>query len=160
MKKTKDGKVLASLTEVKNKTGDIFSLVDEFGEVILTSYNKQKYVITKIDVSERITLETSSSDEKVKSTPKPEIKTSESKKVIAESTPVVATPTEIPGTKNLMVAPVNEDISTETETVTVETTQEDTPGEEMNSNVEELKPWNRNNKKEKSFAKDIKKPLQ
>lgn len=49
MHKTKDGKVIASLTEVKNKTGDIFALVDEYGEVTLTSYNKPRYRITKIE---------------------------------------------------------------------------------------------------------------
>ena len=49
MHKSKDGTVTASLTEVKNKTGDIFHLVDEFGEVVLTSYNKPRYKITKIE---------------------------------------------------------------------------------------------------------------
>lgn len=49
MHKTKDGKVIASLTEVKNKTGDIFALVDEYGEVTLTSYNKPRYRINKIE---------------------------------------------------------------------------------------------------------------
>ncbi|GAB4283762.1 MAG: hypothetical protein Kow0081_0480 [Candidatus Dojkabacteria bacterium] len=57
MHKRKDGKVVASLTEVKNKTGDIFSLVDEFGEVWLTSYNKFKYKIVKIDISSTIQLD-------------------------------------------------------------------------------------------------------
>jgi hypothetical protein len=54
MKKTKEGKVIATLTEVKNKTGDIFSLADTYGEVLLTSYNKPKYKIVRIDVSDRI----------------------------------------------------------------------------------------------------------
>ncbi len=48
MHKSKNGTVTASLTEVKNKTGDIFHLVDEFGEVTLTSYNKPRYKIIKI----------------------------------------------------------------------------------------------------------------
>jgi hypothetical protein len=52
MRKDKNGKVTASLTEVKNKTGDIFDLVDEFGEVVLTSYNKPRYKITKIGIAE------------------------------------------------------------------------------------------------------------
>lgn len=56
MHKDKTGKIVATLTEVKNKTGDIFSLVDEFGEVMLTSYNKPKYRITKIDISEILDL--------------------------------------------------------------------------------------------------------
>jgi hypothetical protein len=57
MHRRKDGKVIASLTEVKNKTGDIFSLVDEFGEVLLTSYNKPRYRITKIGVADILDLE-------------------------------------------------------------------------------------------------------
>lgn len=51
MKKKKDGTVIASLTEVKNKTGDIFALADEYGEVLLTSYNKPRYKIVKLDIS-------------------------------------------------------------------------------------------------------------
>lgn len=56
MHKNKDGKVTASLTEVKNRTGDIFALVDEFGEVYLTSYNKVRYKISKTDISNFIEL--------------------------------------------------------------------------------------------------------
>jgi len=51
MKKNKDGKIIASLTEVKNKTGDIFALADEYGEVTLTSYNKPRYKIIKLNIS-------------------------------------------------------------------------------------------------------------
>lgn len=51
MHKDKKGRVLASLTEVKNKTGDIFALVDEFGEVYITSYNKTRYRISKMDIT-------------------------------------------------------------------------------------------------------------
>lgn len=57
MYKDKNNKVFASLTEVKNKTGDIFSLVDEYGEITLTSYNKPKYKISKIDITEVVGLE-------------------------------------------------------------------------------------------------------
>ncbi|MEP7103895.1 MAG: hypothetical protein ABI721_04270 [Candidatus Dojkabacteria bacterium] len=59
MHKNKDGKVTASLTEVKNRTGDIFALVDEFGEVYLTSYNKVRYKITKTDIADYIDLKDS-----------------------------------------------------------------------------------------------------
>jgi hypothetical protein len=55
MHKDKSGKVYASLTEVKNKTGDIFALVDEFGEVFITSYNKTRYKISKVDISSLLT---------------------------------------------------------------------------------------------------------
>jgi len=64
MHKRKDGKVVASLTEVKNKTGDIFSLVDEFGEILLTSYNKPKYKISKVDISETLSLKEEEVEEK------------------------------------------------------------------------------------------------
>ncbi len=73
MKKNKEGKVIASLTEVKNKTGDIFALADEFGEVLLTSYNKPRYKIVKIDISEVLDLgEDDSPVEPVKVKAKPE----------------------------------------------------------------------------------------
>lgn len=64
MYKTKDGKVCASLTEVKNRTGDIFDMVDEFGEVILTSYNKERYKITKIDLASTLEIKSESKNEK------------------------------------------------------------------------------------------------
>jgi len=57
MKKTKDGIIIASLTEVKNRTGDIFSLVDEYGEITLTSHSRPKYKIIKISLNEYINLE-------------------------------------------------------------------------------------------------------
>lgn len=71
MHKRKDGKIIASLTEVKNKTGDIFALVDEFGEITLTSYNKPKYRITKVDIREMLQLSEESSEKQ----PEPEKKT-------------------------------------------------------------------------------------
>lgn len=36
----------ATLTDVKNKTGDVFALADKYGSVIITSYNKPKYVLS------------------------------------------------------------------------------------------------------------------
>ncbi|MCS7316963.1 MAG: hypothetical protein NZZ41_01390 [Candidatus Dojkabacteria bacterium] len=50
MYKSKDGKIYATLTEIKSKTGDIFTLVDDYGEVILTSYGKTRYKIIKIPI--------------------------------------------------------------------------------------------------------------
>ena len=71
MHKQKDGKIIASLTEVKNKTGDIFALVDEFGEVTLTSYNKPKYKITKVDILETVKIDegVSKKSKRLKKTP-------------------------------------------------------------------------------------------
>jgi hypothetical protein len=43
-----NGQVHATLTELKNMIGDVLSAVDEYGEVLLTSYNKPKYRIEKI----------------------------------------------------------------------------------------------------------------
>ena len=68
MHKDKKGKVYASLTEVKNKTGDIFALVDEFGEVFITSYNKTRYKISKTDISSLL------SEEKEVETEQPQTK--------------------------------------------------------------------------------------
>ncbi|RMD76941.1 hypothetical protein D6810_02510 [Candidatus Dojkabacteria bacterium] len=49
MKKDKSGRIIASLTEVKNRTGDVFALVDQFGTVFLTSYKKIRYKIEKVN---------------------------------------------------------------------------------------------------------------
>ena len=43
-----DDKAYATLTDVKNKTGDVFAMADEYGEVTITSYNKSKYLIKRI----------------------------------------------------------------------------------------------------------------
>ncbi|BCX13700.1 MAG: hypothetical protein KatS3mg085_232 [Candidatus Dojkabacteria bacterium] len=70
MKKNKKGQIVASLTEVKNKTGDIFAIVDQYGEIILTSYNKPRYIIQKIDLEKNLELE-EESQKKSKSQNKP-----------------------------------------------------------------------------------------
>lgn len=85
MHKDKQGNVLASLTEVKNKTGDIFALVDEFGEVFITSYNKTRYRISKMDITNILS-------EKVEKQPKKAPKTvqpKEEKVVVIEEEVVV-----------------------------------------------------------------------
>lgn len=43
-----NGKAYATLTEVKNKIGDVFTLADEYGEIVITSYNKPKYKIIRL----------------------------------------------------------------------------------------------------------------
>lgn len=102
MKKRKDGKIVASLTEVKNKTGDIFQLVDEYGEVTLTSYNKERYRIVKIGIENFIDL-------------KEEMPKKNTKK---------------------------------------KSEQENKSGITLN-----IKPWKRDNRKEKGYSKNIQKPL-
>lgn len=47
--KVKNDKATATLTDVKNRIGDVFSLVDDFGEVTITSYNKPAYIISKFE---------------------------------------------------------------------------------------------------------------
>lgn len=81
MYKNKDGKVIASLTEVKNKTGDIFAIVDEFGEISLTSYNKIRYKIVKVEIENIVDINEdgpeariATSEKKRNSTPKLEVK--------------------------------------------------------------------------------------
>ncbi|MDQ6986113.1 MAG: hypothetical protein Q9M91_02535 [Candidatus Dojkabacteria bacterium] len=90
MHKTEDGKVIASLTEVKNKTGDIFALVDEFGEVTLTSYNKPRYKISKIGVADMLESRDSSTTDSIKNTVKkvvPSLKKTTKKKVVIKEEP-------------------------------------------------------------------------
>lgn len=55
----KDNKAYATLTDVKNKTGDVFALADEYGEVTITSYNKSKYAIARLAIAN---IETEPSD--------------------------------------------------------------------------------------------------
>lgn len=47
-------KPTATLTDVKNKTGDVFALAEKNGSVVITSYNKPKYVISKYSVFEEL----------------------------------------------------------------------------------------------------------
>jgi hypothetical protein len=89
MHKSKDGKIIASLTEVKNKTGDIFSLVDEFGEVTLTSYNKPKYKISKIDVFSSLEVRGDNDKKEEKEPAKAPVETKAPEKKEAEVSPKV-----------------------------------------------------------------------
>lgn len=75
MYKNKDGKVIASLTEVKNKTGDIFAIVDEFGEIALTSYNKVRYKIIKVDIENSVEIGMNGPEVKVATTEKKRLTT-------------------------------------------------------------------------------------
>ena len=75
MYKNKDGKVIASLTEVKNKTGDIFAIVDEFGEIALTSYNKVRYKIIKVDIENSVEINADGPEVRVATTEKKRLTT-------------------------------------------------------------------------------------
>lgn len=87
MHKSKDGKVIASLTEVKNKTGDIFALVDKFGEVSLTSYNKIRYKILKVDYADQILEELPEENVKPKRSTTKEVKVVTEHKETVEEKP-------------------------------------------------------------------------
>jgi hypothetical protein len=135
MHKRKDGKVVASLTEVKNKTGDIFSLVDEFGEVVLTSYNKPRYRITKITVSDILDIQ-----EKPEA---PEVKEEKPRSVIHRVRETVTNLTK----------PVKKE----------EVPEEEWTGllpKEVMAKLTSFKPWDSNSKEEQKFLKNALNPLQ
>jgi len=46
--------VTATMTEVKNKIGTVFDKVDKYGQVVITSYSRTRYVISKIEDDEKI----------------------------------------------------------------------------------------------------------
>lgn len=48
----KNNQAFAALTDVKNRTGDVFALADQYGEVQITSYNRLKYKIVRVYGSE------------------------------------------------------------------------------------------------------------
>lgn len=132
MHKRKDGKIIASLTEVKNKTGDIFSLVDEFGEITLTSYNKPKYRITKIDIFDSLEVR----DEAPKK--------SEAKVV------------ETPEIKKEEPKPMKEEVRAETPA----SNSSSLLSSDILKKLKGFATWNRNSGLEKAFISNIIKPLQ
>ncbi|MCA9381494.1 hypothetical protein KC678_04470 [Candidatus Dojkabacteria bacterium] len=148
MHKRKDGKIIASLTEVKNKTGDIFALVDEFGEVTLTSYNKPKYRIIKVDIMETLKID----EEKEQS----ESESKEEKKSVMKKVADAIKPTkaEEPAKVEPEVTEVKEEAP--------EPVEKSEPVAETSSTESEvdLQVWDRNSKGEKTFTKDALKPLQ
>jgi len=142
MHKSKDGKIYASLTEVKNKTGDIFAVVDEFGEISLTSYNKIRYKIVKVDINSVLSFD----EEK-------EIKP---KKIRVESAIV-----EI--TKNDKLNEENK-LNIEIENEQIAEIQEKEPEDAIVTNnlfssIIDITSWDRNNKVEREFTKKSMNPL-
>lgn len=134
MYKDKNGKVVASLTEVKNKTGDIFALVDEFGEIYLSSYNKIRYVIKKTGISDFIDLQ----EKETKGVPDRPVKV-----------------------KKEVVKAVHKEVTKEVKEVVHEAPviqAKEEPKEEAEVNIDFV-AWNRENKHEVNQVKDITKPL-
>ncbi len=46
------GKATATLTDVKNKTGNVFALAKKHGSVIITSYNKPRFILSTYEPEE------------------------------------------------------------------------------------------------------------
>ena len=137
----KDGKVYASLTEVKNKTGDIFAIVDEFGEIFLTSYNKIRYKISKEDVHGVFNIE----EKKEKPAKEKKVKPVAVKAQKIEKTKPAAV------NSSVFESPAKKE---KPEVVAVEEVKGT-----MFSKVVNVIPWDRNNIFEKNFTEQSMKPL-
>jgi uncharacterized protein YqfA (UPF0365 family) len=133
MHKAEDGKVIASLTEVKNKTGDIFALVDKFGEVSLTSYNKIRYKIVKVDFADEILNNLEVEEPKVKKSVQQAQDDKKAEKTVA---PRKEEKVEVKESKPVIKETVAEEASTM-----------------------QIKVWNKNSKNEVAYSKKIKMPL-
>lgn len=140
MKKNKEGKVVASLTEVKNKTGDIFAVVDEYGEILLTSYNKPRYRITKVDLSESLELD------------------SDKPKAAKKAKQKVNKPSEKGKTVEVTKETTNTEVEKEVQPVEKAPATQDEIEEKGTEN--EIKAWDADNPLEKSYIETILQPLQ
>src|SRR5260221_7642067 len=140
MYKDKDGKVIASLTEVKNRTGDIFAVVEEFGEISLTSYTKIRYRITKVDIDDVFAEGKKAPVEKKKFEVK---KTEETQHVVATKEEI-----EVP-VKHVEVEEKKE----------VEEDKPTTPVNPMPVNPIAIVVWDRNSRDEMRFIDEAIKPL-
>lgn len=159
MYKNKDGKVIASLTEVKNKTGDIFAIVDEFGEIALTSYNKVRYKIIKVDIENSVEINEDGPEVKVATTEKKRLATpklEEREEKVAELEEVieeeVITPVATP------VAEVKPEIEEPKVEAEVETPKQ--PEEvKLFPRAIDIHEWNRDGKEERQFSLNAIRPL-
>lgn len=150
MYKNKDGKVIASLTEVKNKTGDIFAIVDEFGEIALTSYNKVRYKIIKVDIENSVEINDDGPEVKVATTekrrvttPKLEEREEESRSIPVEEVKprAVETPVAKAEPRHVEVAPVEPE------------------EKKLFDKKIDLSAWDRNGKEERQFSLNAIRPL-
>lgn len=152
MHKNKEGKVVASLTEVKNRTGDIFALVDEFGEVFLTSYNKIRYRISKTDIANVIELaEEKKSQAKVKKE-----KPVKAAVVVPTPTPVVEKIVE-PVVEEVVEAPAAKPKAPKA--APVETPDAQTQDDDFAKKISKYESWDRNDKGERTFVDSASQPL-
>lgn len=150
MYKNKDGKVIASLTEVKNKTGDIFAIVDEFGEIALTSYNKVRYKIVKVDIENSVEINNDGPEVKVATTEKKRLTTP---KLEEREEEVVEATEETVDEISEQEAP-----QTEVEPVAEEAPEEPTEIKLFPRTIE-IQEWNRDGKQERQFSLNAIRPL-
>lgn len=150
MYKNKDGKVIASLTEVKNKTGDIFAIVDEFGEISLTSYNKIRYKIIKVDIENIVDIDDNGPEVKV---------ATEDKK--RTSTPKLETREEaIEMQKKEKEVEVTIEESKEEEAAAEPSKDEEqTNPTALFNKIIEIQEWDREGKSERQFSLNAIRPL-
>lgn len=147
MYKNKDGKVIASLTEVKNKTGDIFAIVDEFGEISLTSYNKVRYKILKVDIENSVEINNDGPEAKVATTEKkrgytPKLETKEEIEEIPEEE---------------SIEEINEPAEVEAQVEEAEPEKEEET--KLFEKTIEIDSWNRDGKLERQFSLNAVRPL-
>lgn len=152
MYKNKDGKVIASLTEVKNKTGDIFAIVDEFGEIALTSYNKVRYKIVKVDIENSVEINNDGPEVKVATTEKkrlttPKLEEREEAEAIEETTE--ETVDEI----------VEQEVPQEELQPVAEKVPEEPAEVKLFPKTIEIQEWNRDGKEERQFSLNAIRPL-
>ncbi len=152
MYKNKDGKVIASLTEVKNKTGDIFAIVDEFGEIALTSYNKVRYKIVKVDIENSVEINNDGPEVKVATTEKKRL-----------TTPKLEEREEVEAIEETTEETVDEIVEQEVPQEEVQPVAEKVPEEpaevKLFPRTIEIQEWNRDGKEERQFSLNAIRPL-
>ncbi|CAG0942259.1 hypothetical protein BROC_01802 [Candidatus Brocadiaceae bacterium] len=163
MYKNKDGKVIASLTEVKNKTGDIFAIVDEFGEISLTSYNKVRYKIIKVDIENIVDINKDGPIPQIATAPKKNSKTVELE--VRDDEPIVAEEAEPVVVNELEAAeeaPEAEISETEESTVSElqsEIVQPEPEEAKLIDKTIDVQAWNREGNTERQFSLKAIRPL-
>ncbi len=163
MYKNKDGKVIASLTEVKNKTGDIFAIVDEFGEISLTSYNKVRYKIIKVDIENIVDINKDGPIPQIATAPKKSSKTVELE--VRDDEPIVAEEAEPAVVNELEAAeeaPETEISETEESTVRElqsEIVQPEPEEAKLIDKTIDVQAWNREGNAERQFSLKAIRPL-
>ena len=160
MYKNKDGKVIASLTEVKNKTGDIFAIVDEFGEIALTSYNKVRYKIIKVDIENSVEINEDGPEAKVATTEKRRVGTPKleqrNEPIVEEVKPVEVKEVEPVKAELPEIKPEPVEIKPEP---APEPVKEEPKEKKLFEKVIDIQVWNRDGRDERQFSLNAIRPL-